>query len=197
MEADDKVSRFGRFAGFWIIWLLASPVVGHPSHSSYAEIEWSDAGELNVALQVIPEDFERALSLATNRPMVLVDSQAVRDAIQTYLADNFYLGDIDSQARLKSTDNSTDAEPLPAQPLAINSPTTEVVVVGMELDYRDTWIYFSIRGDVSRDSTLTNTILFDVQPTQVNRIKALWAPDSATLVFTATEPVRSLVVSSQ
>ena len=114
--------------------------------------------------------------------MFAVFSAKGREAIfvRSYLAPKFLInGDL-----AETSDPGSDS-------------VTELVVEGMELGYRDTWIYFSIRGSVPQDGQLTNTILFEVQPTQINRVKTLWAPNSATLVFTDREPSRSLVVSTQ
>ena len=140
----------------------------HPFHSSYAEIEWSETGGLDVALRVIPEDLERALSLRAGRNVVLVDEPSVRELLVSYLAEHFRLlpGDDQSEPRL----------------------------VGMQLDYRETWIYFSLSAPQGADAALHNPLLMDLEPTQTNRVRRLWDPEAPVMVFSAAEPRRPLAV---
>lgn len=145
----------------------------HPSHASYAEIE-RDGGTFNVALSATPEDLERALSLLAGESVTLVDSPRVRVWLTNYLTEHFVLSD--------------------AQRQRIATPPA-IELVGMELGYRDTWIYFSIDGSGIADPVLTNTILMDLEATQTNRVKRLWEPNAPTLLFTTSEPERSLEVS--
>ncbi len=150
--------------------LCVIPVLAqaHPSHSSYAEIEWSTEGTLDVALRVTPEDLERALSLAAGRNVVLVDEPEVRELLRRYLNEHFQL--------------------IP-EPAAAGT-----TLVGMELDYRETWIYFSLAGTGPADTELQNTLMMDLEPGQTNRVRRLWAPEAPVLVFSAAEPRRPLAV---
>ena len=144
----------------------------HPSHASYAEIE-RDGEVFNVALSVTPEDLERALGLLAGASVTLVDTPEVRALLTTYLAEHFLLRDKHGASK---------------------TATSSIDLVGMELGYRDTWIYFSIDGSGISDPLLTNTLLMDLEATQTNRVKRLWAPDAPTLLFTASEPERALEV---
>lgn len=149
-----------------LLLLLAFPLAawGHPFHSSYAELERSASGALNVSLQVIPEDLERALSLQAQAPVVLVDTPALRALLTDYLAEHFSL--------------SSGGTPR---------------VLGLELDYRETWIYFTLPAPGAQ-ATLRNTVLFDVETTQSNRVRCLWAPTAPALVFNREEPQQALAV---
>lgn len=157
---------------FTAVLALGAPALyGHPSHSSYAEIEWSDAGTLDVALRVIPEDLERALGLVIGRRLVLVDSPEIRTALTAYLSEHFaLLGDVDDGAPAK------------------------LRLVGMELGYKETWVYFSLEGPRERHRTLRNSVLMDVEPTQTNWVRRLWEPDAPAMEFSIKEPERDLVV---
>ena len=149
--------------------LLCSPAArAHSVHGSYAEIEWSPEGHLHVALQVIPEDLERALSARAGVDTALRDTPAVRELLTAYLREHFQL--LGGAAR------------------------RELHIVGMQLDYRDTWIYFSLRAGVApqRAPRLRNTVLMDLQAAQTNRVKRLWRPEAPVLVFSAAEPERAL-----
>lgn len=157
--------------GLWLLLavLLCSPAArAHSVHGSYAEIEWSPEGHLHVALQVIPEDLERALSARAGVDTALRDTPAVRELLTAYLREHFQL--LGGAAR------------------------RELHIVGMELDYRDTWIYFSLRAGVApqRAPRLRNTVLMDLQAAQTNRVKRLWRPEAPVLVFSAAEPERAL-----
>jgi hypothetical protein len=140
----------------------------HPSHASYAELEWSDEGTLDVALRVTPEDLERALSRRAGRSVVLVDDPFVREQLGSYLQRHFTL----------------------------STATAPLRLLGMQVAYRDTWIYFSIPARREPDARLRNTLLFDQEPTQSNRVRRLWAPQAPVLVFDGREPERSLAVNA-
>lgn len=191
------------FSGRFLVGLAAMVLVAaadlsaHPSHSSFAEVEWSERGTLDVALKVIPEDLERALSTQARRTMVLVDTPEVRSVLSAYLQQHFRL--------LHSASPGARS----AAPAGDEDTGATLELVGMELDYRDTWIYFSIAtpltekprsgiasGDPSglQRITLRNTLLMDVEPGQTNRVRRLWAPDASVLVFSTTEPQRDLMV---
>ncbi len=178
MEATDQVKAPAEaplIAALLIGALLAFSAAfstAHPSHASYAEIE-RDGDVFNVALSVTPEDLERALGLLAGASVTLVDTPEVRALLTTYLAEHFLLRDKRGES---------------------NAATASIDLVGMELGYRDTWIYFTIDGSGISEPLLTNTLLMDLEATQTNRVKRLWAPDAPTLLFTASEPERALEV---
>lgn len=148
---------------------VAAPgAMAHPNHASYAEVEWSEEGTLDVALQVIPEDLEAALSRRAGRTVVLVDDPFVREQLTNYLGEHFRY--------------SAERGPLS--------------LLGLEVSYRETWIYFSLPAERTPAGRLRNTILFDAQPTQRNRVRRLWARGAPVLEFTAQEPERLLAVNS-
>lgn len=152
-----------------VLWAAQAPA--HPAHHSYAEIEWSAEGTLDVALRVIPEDLEAALSQMAGTTVVLVDTPVVREQLASYLAQHFAL--------------------LPAG--HAGAPD----VLGLDVAYGESWIYFSILADREQILSLRNTVLMDHQEGQINRVRPLWAGSAATLVFTDREPERQLGVIAQ
>ncbi len=119
-----------------------------------------------MAIKVIPEDLERALTSLAGTKTVLRDTPPVRALLVQYLDKHFRV--------------------LP------ENPSTQTQIVGMELDHRDTWIYFSIPATPNSAPRLRNTVLMDLEATQTNRVKRLWLPEAPVLVFSAAEPERDL-----
>lgn len=148
--------------------LAGSEAFAHPFHSSYAEIGWSDdGGQLEVALRVIPEDLEAALSRQEAETVVLVQSPPVLKVIETYLQATF---------QVLGADGSV-------QPLSLS---------GFEAGYRETWLYFTVEAADSATLALRHTVLLDEDITQRNQTRRLWEPGADVLVFTADEPRQTL-----
>ncbi|KGE03523.1 hypothetical protein HRUBRA_01902 [Pseudohaliea rubra DSM 19751] len=145
--------------------------MAHPFHASYAELSWSAAGDqLQVALRVIPEDLETALSREAGGPVLLDPASPPVALMEAYLDRHFEI-------------SADGAEPAP------------VAFLGLEIAYDETWLYFTL--PVSRAAAplmLSNTLLFDVAEAQSNRVRSLWAPEAPVLVFTAREPSQPLPV---
>ncbi|GAB5414406.1 MAG: hypothetical protein Cons2KO_20090 [Congregibacter sp.] len=184
MATDDQPG--GQRQRLVVLLLLAFFVSGidgavaHPSHSSFAELEWSE-NSLNVALKIVPEDLERALSLQAGENITLVDTPETRALLQRFLARTFRL--LEERALADGATVRPRAAPLS--------------LVGMQLDYRETWIFFSFAAQRAGNYRLENTVLMDLEPTQTNRVRQLWDLSAPTLVFTASEPQRSLAVEGK
>ncbi|MEQ8516225.1 MAG: hypothetical protein RIC38_11520 [Chromatocurvus sp.] len=148
--------------------LAAGGAFAHPFHSSYAEIGWSDGGgQLEVALRVIPEDLEAALSRQEADTVVLVQSPPVLRAIETYLQATFQVQGADGRVR----------------PVSLG---------GFEAGYRETWLYFTVEAADSETLSLRHTVLLDEDITQRNQTRRLWEPGADVLVFTADQPRQTL-----
>ncbi|MHA7817515.1 MAG: DUF6702 family protein [Pseudohaliea sp.] len=167
--------RQGLFA--WLLALVLGPgpagvVAAHPFHASYAELSWNEAGDaLQVALRVIPEDLESALSRAAGRRVLLDPDAPPAPLIEDYLGRHFRI----------STAGGTSGPP---------------AFLGLEVAWDETWLYFTL--PVARSAaplTLRNSLLFDVAEAQSNRVRRLWAPEAPVLVFTAGEPSLPLPVN--
>ena len=149
--------------------LAAGIASGHPFHSSYTEINWSEDNEqLEVALRVIPEDLENALSRQAGERVVLLQRPFVHSALETYLRQTFrVLIEGGEQPRVLS-------------------------LQGFESGHRETWLYFTV--EVARNQTLTlrHTVLFDEDITQRNQTRLLWRGESDIMVFTRQNPEQTL-----
>jgi hypothetical protein len=144
----------------------------HPFHASYAELSWSEAGDaLQVALRIIPEDLESALSRDAGT-RVLLDPEAPPAAlIEAYLERHFRV-------------------------TAAGGASGRPAFLGLEVAYDETWVYFTLPVDRSAAPlTLRNSLLFDVAEAQSNRVRRLWAPQAPVLVFTGAEPSLPLPVN--
>ena len=126
---------------------LAAPALAHDYHVSLAEVEYNiERGFLEVALRVLPEDFERALSLDAGSPVVLDGGAATDQRIIGYLRDRVRVRGEDGQA-------------------------LELGWVGEEVDHRAAWLYFEFRvPPVSTDWTFENRILFEIEPRQIHHV---------------------------
>ena len=151
----------------------AGGVAAHPFHASYAELSWNDAGDtLQVALRVIPEDLESALSRAAGGPVVLDPDAPPAPLIEDYLGRHFRVS-------------------------AAGGTGAPAVFLGVEVAWDETWLYFTL--PVARSAaplTLHNSLLFDVAEAQSNRVRRLWAPEAPVLVFTREEPSLPLPVNA-
>ena len=152
-----------------VAWLCLLPLVAqaHPSHTSFAEIAWSESGEqLEVALRVIPEDLEDVLALREQRKVALFFTDRMQVMLETWLRDDFAV-----------SDGENDLKP---------------EVLGMEVDHRAAWIYFTIDADAGRELTLAYRLLQrmnrDRGQVQINTLQRLWQPANDRLSFTDTSP---------
>ena len=136
-----------RLAVCGLLVALALPTAAHEYHASSAEIEFNrESGRLEIALQVIPEDLETALSAGRDRPVRLEATPDVDALITAYLADRFRV-------------TGPSGEPQP------------ILWVGKEVSYRAAWLYFEIEVDGKVAWTLDNRVLFDVSESQINTVE--------------------------
>ena len=144
----------------------------HPFHASYAELSWSEAGDaLEVALRVIPEDLETALSRDAGSRVLLDPEAPPAELIEAYLGRHFRV-------------------------TAAGGASGRPAFLGLEVGYDETWVYFTLPVDRSAAPlTLRNSLLFDVAGAQSNRVRRLWAPQAPVLVFPAAEPSLPLPVN--
>lgn len=143
--------------------LWAAGTAAHPYHTSFAELGWSAAGDaLEVSLRVLPEDLETALTWRSGRAVRLV-SGGGDDLLAAYLAEHFQVRDGSGRV-------------LPLE------------LAGLEVAYDETWIYFTVAARPESRLTLRNTLLMDVESTQTNRVRTLWAAPGDALVLTGARP---------
>ncbi|MBT4520317.1 MAG: hypothetical protein HOC23_09955 [Halieaceae bacterium] len=142
---------------FTLLW--ASSIFGHPSHNSFAELDWSESGkQLEVSLRVVPEDLETALAQRVGRSIVLQNDKQTQSLVQVYLQNKFQIRNDLGELKALS-------------------------VLGLAISYDETWIHFTVIADRQEQLTLSNRVLQDVEPAQVNRVQRLWLSPDKTLVF--------------
>lgn len=159
------MNRLLRAALCWLV--LALPVQAHPSHTSFAEIGWSETGAaLEISLRVIPEDLENVLGLREGSPIALQDTAEHRAIIAAWLKDEFVVG--------------SENQALPQH------------LVGLELAYDETWIYFTVTANKQQKLTLANAVLHGYNrergQLQINQVQRLWAATGDRMTFTDTAP---------
>ncbi|MEM1114676.1 MAG: DUF6702 family protein [Pseudomonadota bacterium] len=161
------INKPATMATLLLFLLLSAVSQAHPGHVVEAELAWkvdSNSGELQIALAVLPEDLEQALS----DPVGRAESP---DRLQAYLAQHFRV-------------TAATGGPLPLS------------LLGLEPAYDRTWVYFSIPTDQHRHLELEMTLLRDLYPNQVNRLRQLSVEGAATLVFAPGDGPKALAYPS-
>ncbi|GHD29455.1 DUF6702 family protein [Halioglobus pacificus] len=148
-----------------VLGLCVALAQAHPNHTSFAEVDWSeDRSSLEVSLRVIPEDLEQALAFISGAPVNLQQPD-IDTLLAAYLQRHFQVAD----------------------PQGSVAPVT---LVGTSVQYRQTWLYFTLAAPAEQPLSLTNTLLLDTVEGQVNQVRPLWQAES--LIFnaeTSTQPL--------
>ncbi len=132
----------------------------HEYHVSLAEVEHNpETGHLEVALKVLPEDLEEAVS-GTRGTAVRLEADGADELLAAYL-----------ESRFRVRDPAGEAQPL--------------TWVGKEVSHREAWLYFEVPVEPGVAWTLENRMLFDVHPGQVNTVLFRAAGSLSTWTFTA------------
>lgn len=131
----------------------------HPQHDSIARAHLRP-GRLEVALRVVPDDLEEALRVANQRRVDLDHTPNVDALIAEYLRERFSV-------------RRSGASPCTLR------------WVGKEVEVAHAWLYFEIViPDGPTDHVLSNTLFFEIAPTQVNTVRLNAHGKTRTLVFT-------------
>ena len=149
--------------------LLGSvPAFAHPYHASYAEVELNaETGKLEVALKLPTLDLERALSSVSKK--IDLDAEEADGAILTYLQSSFRVTCGEA------------GEP------------GELIWVGKEIEARASWLYFEV--PVSQGlagCTLRNTLLLELEPTQLNTVKIVSPGYNRTITLSRDQPSHTI-----
>lgn len=155
--------------------LLLPLLIAHPYHVSLAELEFNAAsGRWEVALRLHPGDLDAALSHDQRRRVILereTPAAARRIAI-AYLNKHF---------RLLAGD--------PPQP-------SQLHWVGMQADPKFVWWYFELQPPPgAAPLRLENRVLMEIEPTQVNTVNLLGAPQVRSLQFSTLQRSHPLPVA--
>ncbi|RUL85296.1 DUF6702 family protein [Tautonia sociabilis] len=138
----------------------------HPFHITIAEADYNaDSGTLEVALRVYnPGDLEAALGRRAGERVDLERTENVDALILAYLKE-----------ALVATPPGGDPAP--------------ICWVGKEVTLKTAWLYFEIPlPDGPEGVCFTNTLLFEVEPDQVNTIVFGRGKDRASLRFSRDHP---------
>ncbi|MCA9131263.1 MAG: hypothetical protein KDB22_29465 [Planctomycetales bacterium] len=176
-----------------IWWTLCATACGHPFHTSTAEMELNqENGKLEVSIKLDARDLERALALHS-RQTVKLEAPEAAALIARYVHRNYFV--FKQNLRAEVTESAPEAitgENWPDpnslhnhQPTGSSSPKTEITVqsqvpekdnlplrlVGSEIESTWIWLYVEITPpaqDKLASFHLANTLLFDVNPGQIN-----------------------------
>jgi Domain of unknown function (DUF6702) len=146
--------------------IFAWTASAHEYHASLAEVELNaDTGHLEIALRVIPEDLEAALTAKHGAAVRLEVTDGVDAMIVDYLASRFRVV-------------GASGEPQP------------ITWVGKEVSYQAAWLYFEIPVAADGLWTLENRVLFDVSASQINTVLYRAGDSRSTWTFTVeSQPV--------
>jgi len=150
--------------------LLALPVAAHPSHSSYTEIDWNQAGDrLEASMRIVPEELETALAwrTTTGEAVVLENEAHSAPLVEAYLSDTFLVRNAASEL----------------MPLKL---------VGMDISYEETWLYFTISASSHDQLSLRNIVLQELESQQLNRVRRLWRDASDSQIHRQSGPEQLL-----
>ncbi len=134
-----------------LVAMFVSTIAAHEYHASTAEVEHNpESCRVEVALQVIPEDLEAALSRDAGQAGWLDKTGHVDQQIGAYLSAHF-----------RVVGPSGESQP--------------IVWVGKEVSHRAAWLYFEIpveenATEKATSRTLENRILLDLEPGQINTV---------------------------
>jgi len=147
---------------------LVPPAFGaslaHELHRSETTADYdAAAGSLQVACRLDSFDLEFALSLREERLVSLESTQDVEGLVEAYAREHFLL--------------------------SVRGERRPFAWVGMELERRDAWLYFEF-PDLPEwtGARVTQGLLFDVNPTQENRLTLRHAGERYTVQLTPEAP---------
>ena len=102
-------------------------------------------------MRIIPEELEAALSWrsATGAPVVLENEATSAPLVEAYLADTFQIRNAASEL----------------MPLKL---------VGMDISYAESWLYFTVTASSGNRLSLRNSVLQELESQQINRVRRLW-----------------------
>ena len=138
----------------------ARAVSAHKFYASLAQVERTADGRLEVALRFFPDDLEAALRKATGTRIVVEDTSAFGEVFEPWL-------------------NAVFA-------LEAGGRRTSFKYVGVEVTVKAAWVYVEAAWpDPLAASTMTNALLVDLFPEQVNTVNFVEGGQRASRVFDA------------
>ncbi len=154
-----------------VLWLLLVPMASaHPEHDSYTEIAWNkEGGSLEVSMRIVPEELETALAWASvdGVQVVLENKLAAEPMVASYLTEHFQV-------------RNAASELMP------------VTLVGLDISYAESWLYFTIAASSNDSLYLRNSVLLELDNRQINRVRRLWIGPADTYLHNQSSPEQLL-----
>ena len=139
--------RGGSITALLLFVFYAAPALAHPAHTTVSEVEFNaETGHLEVALRVMSEDLEKALSKRENRNLIVEreSGEKLEELCAAYLSETFRL----------EPGNGSDLE-----------------WVGLEFEERDIWLYFELPVDpIEAETVLVVELLMEINSQQLNTV---------------------------
>jgi hypothetical protein len=149
---------------------LASGAGAHPFHVTIAEADHNaETGMLEVAIRIYnPGDLEEALSRRVGERVNLERTEDVDEAILAYLKEAIVVERAEGEK-------------------------AELAWVGKEVTVKTAWLYVEIPlPEGPEGATFTNTLLFEVEPDQVNTMVFGRGKERRSLRFNRSSPTHTL-----
>jgi hypothetical protein len=171
---DFRLAAFLASAIFFVA--LADSAGAHPVHFSFADAQWnSDAGCLEVALRMEPEDLQNALRRQAQNAIqrrITLESPSAESMVRRYVLDRLHV---------ETKQNKT----------------AEIRWVGYETTMKAVWVYFEIVLPDGPDGIrISNRLLLEHSDEQVNVVAVRDQERRGTVRLVRGAATRTLVLSS-
>lgn len=157
--------------------------VAHPFHVSVAESQWNeDRSRLQVALRLSPRDLDAVLSQTTGKRVVLEkeSDEKTKELLTNYLRDRIFLSTSKESALIRDAD-------------VVAERRQRFRWVGVEDEIRYVWVYFELeRPPAAKSVWLTNRVMFETEPTQINTLQLLRSDPPVAVRTTRNQPTELL-----
>lgn len=167
--------------GFCLMLALNASITAqaHPYHESLTELEWNAAsGYWEMAVRLLPEELETALQRSDGPRINLERSADVDRLILNYLEHHIQFSAVNErQSALGAQGNAV-----------------KMVWIGKEVGHKAVWLYLQVRAP-GPPVMLRNTLLFDREPDQINRVVHLVAGRRYPLDFLASQGARQQLLA--
>lgn len=163
--------------------VLLLSLLWHPFHVSVAEAQWnSDRSRLKVALRLHPRDLDAALSETHGRRIILEkeSAESSEKLLTAYLSNSLFLSASPEQALDSGAKQVADRR-------------GRFHWVGFEDEIRYVWVYFELERVAADEPVwLTNRVIFDAEPTQINTLQLLRTDPPIAVRTTRSNPTERL-----
>ena len=164
-----------------MISLLGAFVLLHPFHVSISEAEWnSESKRFEISMRLDPRDLTLALAKLSGEKVDLENGpeNVLKEHLVAYLSKKFKVEERPVESNSTTSEGSTQAR---------------WRVVGIENEPRYVWLYLELETrKPPRSLHLSNQMLFEIAPSQVNTIVLGKGKTRQTLLFSRRLPSQKL-----